>query len=382
MRILFSALPHYGHVIPLVPLARACADAGHDVTFATGGPLLGRLPVKSVRGYPDRTLEQTEEEVRRRHPELADVPAEEKWRFGLELFADVEYEALRAGVEPLIAELRPDLVVTEPYSVGASAAAVAHGVCTISVGISPWSFIFPITHRTVMERQGIEWPHCILAHGYLDLFPSSTWSNDADTPQPPHRRLLRSVAWSPEDASAPPAWLRESSKNPRAYLTLGTVVFGYTHAMDAALRVLDEQEVDVLAAVGPEGDPTALSNSSDRVRVERFVDQARVIPLVDVVVHHGGSGTALAAMAAGVPQVVMPQGADQFENAKVLSSTGAARAFLPGQPEALLGEHVAAALGDPEMKSAARRLKAEIGRMPLPKELSHQLPDLLALLRT
>jgi hypothetical protein len=94
MRILFCSLPHFGHVLPLVPLANACVEAGHEVTFATGGPLLGRLPVRSLQAYPERTLDEAEAEVKRRHPELADVAPQEKLRFGLELFADVEYETL------------------------------------------------------------------------------------------------------------------------------------------------------------------------------------------------------------------------------------------------------------------------------------------------
>ena len=34
MRVLFTTLPYSGHVHPLVPFARALADAGHDVAFA------------------------------------------------------------------------------------------------------------------------------------------------------------------------------------------------------------------------------------------------------------------------------------------------------------------------------------------------------------
>ena len=35
MRVLFSCTATEGHVAPLVPLARAFADLGHDVAFAT-----------------------------------------------------------------------------------------------------------------------------------------------------------------------------------------------------------------------------------------------------------------------------------------------------------------------------------------------------------
>lgn len=327
MRILFCSLPHFGHVLPLVPLARACVDVGHEVTFATGGPLVGRLPVRTVKAYPERTLDDAEAEVRRRHPELADVATQEKWRFGLELFADVEYETLLAGVEPIVAEERPDLVVYEAYSLAAGAAAVRQGVPAVSVGVSPWSPFFELLHRTVMERHEIEWPNAVLADVYLDTFPPSTWASDASKLR--RHEALRPVAWSP-GGSEVPAWLLAKRERARVYVTLGTVVFGYTAAFTAALGALDHHDVDVLVTVGPRGNPAALQRPSQRVRVERFVDQARIIPLMDAVVHHGGSGTALAAMAAGLPQVVMPQGADQFQNAELLTTTGAMRAFFPG----------------------------------------------------
>ncbi|MGB8384354.1 MAG: hypothetical protein WCG47_24465 [Dermatophilaceae bacterium] len=39
MRITFSAIPAYGHVLPMAPLAAATADGGHDVTFGREQPV-------------------------------------------------------------------------------------------------------------------------------------------------------------------------------------------------------------------------------------------------------------------------------------------------------------------------------------------------------
>ncbi len=38
MRVLFTTTGHSGHLLPLVPLARACERAGHDVLIATHAP--------------------------------------------------------------------------------------------------------------------------------------------------------------------------------------------------------------------------------------------------------------------------------------------------------------------------------------------------------
>ena len=53
MKILFAAIPAYGHLYPLMPLALACAEAGHDVTVACGKPFLGRLPLPTIPQQPD-----------------------------------------------------------------------------------------------------------------------------------------------------------------------------------------------------------------------------------------------------------------------------------------------------------------------------------------
>ena len=59
--------------------------------------------------------------------------------------------------------------------------------------------------------------------------------------------------------------------------------------------------------VGPRGDSSALGPVADSVHAERFLPQHLVLPLVDVVVHHGGTGTMLGALEAGLPQLVLPQ---------------------------------------------------------------------------
>ena len=49
---MFASLGAYGHLYPMMPLALACADAGHEVVIATGQPFLDRLPLPTVPGYP------------------------------------------------------------------------------------------------------------------------------------------------------------------------------------------------------------------------------------------------------------------------------------------------------------------------------------------
>ena len=52
MRITLAAVPAYGHVLPLVPLALDAARAGHEVTFAASDEFSGRLPVDMIENVP------------------------------------------------------------------------------------------------------------------------------------------------------------------------------------------------------------------------------------------------------------------------------------------------------------------------------------------
>jgi UDP:flavonoid glycosyltransferase YjiC (YdhE family) len=138
-------------------------------------------------------------------------------------------------------------------------------------------------------------------------------------------------------------------------------------------------EVDALVTVGPVGDPSALGPLPHSVRVERFVPQGVLLPHVDLVAHHGGSGTMLGALAHGLPQLVLPHGADQFLNAQALLDCGAGRRLLP---EELTSDAVALAvralLSEPEYRDAARGLAGEIAAMPAPAETVPKLEQLAA----
>jgi MGT family glycosyltransferase len=187
---------------------------------------------------------------------------------------------------------------------------------------------------------------------------------------------IRSVAYN-ESTAGVPAWLTAERTRPRVYLTLGTVAFGAVEVLNRAIAEIAPLGVDILVTVGPEGEPAALGEVPDNVRVERFVAQSAVLPLVDLIVHHGGTGTVLGALEAGLPQLVLPQGADQFLNAEIVAAGGIGRA-LPNdaQQPGMIGEAVRALLGDSAERQAAGRVRDEITAMPSPRDVVPALVEL------
>ena len=76
---------------------------------------------------------------------------------------------------------------------------------------------------------------------------------------------------------------------------------------------------------------------------ELFVPLSQVLPRCAALVSHAGIGTLAQGLAAGVPQLTMPMGFDQPDNATRLQRLGVARWVVPSK---FTGERVAAALGD------------------------------------
>ena len=67
----------------------------------------------------------------------------------------------------------------------------------------------------------------------------------------------------------------------------------------------------------------------------------RLFPRASAVVHHGGIGTCAQGLAAGVPQLLMPMGFDQPDNAARMARLGVAEAIVPSK---FTGQRVAASL--------------------------------------
>ena len=81
--------------------------------------------------------------------------------------------------------------------------------------------------------------------------------------------------------------------------------------------------------------------------------------------HHGGAGTTFGALAHGIPQVILPQGADNYEHAAMCERAGTAIAL---RPEKVTPANLAAAVRrvvfDADHAEASRKCAAEIVAMP------------------
>jgi UDP:flavonoid glycosyltransferase YjiC (YdhE family) len=96
-----------------------------------------------------------------------------------------------------------------------------------------------------------------------------------------------------------------------------------------------------------------------------FVPQSAVLERADLLVSHSGSGTMLGGLAHGVPQVALPRGTDQPENAALMARAGAGVVVAPEDYSVeSIANAVADVAGDPAYRDAAERVRDEIAAMP------------------
>jgi UDP:flavonoid glycosyltransferase YjiC (YdhE family) len=276
------------------------------------------------------------------------------------------------------ARLRPDLVVYECNDIGAAIAADLLGIRAVAFGVGAATELFQRWHRIAVDDQGDRWrgrePGDLAAYpgGYLDPVPGALYGT---LPTPPNRIPVRTVSWS--EPAELPAVLAGPARRPRVYLTLGTVAFGAVEVLRRAATETAAHDVDVLVAVGPQGDPALLGELPANVHPARFVPQAEVLRRVDLIVHHGGAGTVLGALANGLPQLILPQGADQPLNAGLVTQAGAGRALTnDAQTPGAITAAVDALLRDGPERVVAKRFADEIAALPAPADVAAGLARL------
>ena len=373
MRILYTSNPLVGHWLPMLPLARAAQQAGHDVVIATGPDA---VPEIERRGFTTWSigsdLRTIQTGMRSRPRSAAETDEERTVADGLAVFADPAIARARDLLDRT-ADWRPDVVVQEIYELGGT---------------------YVPAHLHVLYGLGAHYPNFIrlaeLALGYVrpTLGEPARRVPMADTPyvdpfppmlQPPDDHpftdviAMRVGAGQVRPGDVLPDTVVGLPHERTVYLTLGTFFNG---AADFAvpLEALGELPVNVVVTCGYDVDRGAFEPLPRNVAVEQWVSQALLLPRCSAVVCHAGAGTLIGALAYGVPVVCLPRGADQFANAEQVARTGAGITLLPDQVSpASIRDATRRVLDETSYTAVARKLRSEIELLPDPSAVVEEL---------
>ncbi|MFG1923008.1 nucleotide disphospho-sugar-binding domain-containing protein [Cryptosporangium sp. NPDC048952] len=369
MKALFTTFPAYGHLLPMLPLARAVAAAGDSVVIAAHRDLHGTAPELTMRDAG---------------PGLPALLAENSARFSedvLEYRSDTEGDGVLAATVALfsttyadlafderlelVTDSQPDVIVCEMWDFVTPLVAQKLGVPYVTFTHSPATVIDPVLAAGAEKagaQRGLRVPSPLAT---VQLWPEwlETLPVSADS-----RLAVRSSAYDVSARVDLPAF---SGSRPVVLVTLGTVVEDL-ELLRSAVRAVLSAGADALVTTGFTATPTmletgALEADASRVRAVSFAPIGQLLDRVQAVVAAGGSGTTLAALSRGLPMLFVPKIANQPQVAAAVTEFGAG--LTPGSP----AEGVPRLLSDANLRARAAEARALLAERPSPEDVWSEL---------
>lgn len=401
MRVLATVSGWPGHWYPMVPLAWALRAAGHDVRVAcppgqaerVGAAGLVPVPVLDgldmvlqarLRHYWDARDGSWPYDWLPAHP-LTGTPLRDLDEFDFPAYRKEHRAAILAATARsfdaavrVARAYRPDLVLYDRLSLEGMLVSGVLGVPGVlhlwgPVGIAePGPLrLMPGDPTGTFARYGLDEPGPDRVGYVLDPCPEDLRPPTGTVAALPVRYVPYNgigAGGAVPDTGRPRVcvvWgtsLREMV-GPRAFLVPEIV---------EALRDLDVEPVVLLSTVDSEG-----YAPPPGVRVVIGYPLHLVLPGCAAVIHHGGAGCVLTALAAGVPQLAVTFAAEQAANGGRVAAAGAGR-HLPAHrfDRDAVRAAVADLLADPGIRSAATRLRAQCAVRPSPARVAQQLAAL------
>ncbi|MEU9111218.1 nucleotide disphospho-sugar-binding domain-containing protein [Streptomyces sp. NPDC048483] len=400
MRVLFTTSDISTHWFPMVPLGWALQSAGHEVRLACTPRAAGQIsrtgltPLPVLDG-PDHFFKARLARYRALTASGAPVepgtvlhPVTGEPMASLADFDIAEYAArnrehnlamMRGSCDRIAAfarSWRPDLVVTEPQNVEGVLAAQLLGVPSVchlfsTVGThepGPGLGIVLEDHSDSFPRLGLPEMSADLIDHVIDPCPPGL-GGACEAPRLP----VRFVPYNGPGTA--PDWATERpAERPRVLVSWSTVVSKVwgrqTCRLPTILDGLAELDAEVVVAAAPE-DRAELGTLPRNARLlETWAPLNQLLPACEAIVHHGGGGSMLAALVAGVPQLSLAITPEQAANGERLAADGAGlaadgRAATAGSVRGA----VAALLGETRCRGGAAALRDAALAQPGPAEL-------------
>jgi UDP:flavonoid glycosyltransferase YjiC (YdhE family) len=371
VRILVTSTPGRGHLHPLLPFLRAARAAGDDVLVSVGA---AAQSIVRRHGFP--AVVMAEPAPHEFAAVLARVPEREPDSYFVgEVFGRLRTRAALAGTIAVVESFRPDLVLSECFEPSGQLAAEAAGRPHVTIGVRPLdtgdlnldplvAALDAIRAEIGLPRAGVPpWLHRTM---FVTAVPPVLWSDFSDAP--PGTILVRHE--DAEGPAGPPAPRPSAGGRPRVYATLGSAVGALRvgeSAFPAVLAGLGTADADVLFATVAY-DPLRFPTVPANVRVVRDAP-FREAMACDAVVHHGGCGTAVAALSRGLPAVTVPLVSDGPHTAARLEAIGAGRTVALGEAPRALPAALRRVLRDSSYLDSARRIAAQMAGYPTAAEV-------------
>ncbi|KOV81755.1 glycosyltransferase [Nocardia sp. NRRL S-836] len=396
--LLFATVPMPGHVVPLLPIARALVSRGHRVRWCTGRVFEERVVATGAEFVAmDPAIDHNGRNVSDLFPERARLTGVAKLRHDLvSLFLD-PIPAQVADLRRALDAQPADLVLHDSAHLGAAVLESLGGPRAVTVGVTPMVLPAPdvppfgpglryrsgslgrlrnttvralldngvfkpvYQHRDRILRElgaplgprGLSSvsPHLHLQNGVAGLEHPREFL-------PPQVRFVGALVDPVPSTPLPSWWGRIASVGkPIVHVTQGTVAdTNLGELVRPTIRALSDEDVVVVASTGSHD----LGPLPANVYTAPFLPYEQLLPLTKVMVTNGGFGGVQLALAEGVPLVVAGMTEDKPEVAARVERSGAGVNLRTSTPsEKAIRAAVQKVLGGSAFRGRAWELAAE-----------------------
>ena len=391
MRALFTVQPSTGHLHPLVPVANALADAGHDVAVCSAPSFRPEVEAFGLEHFGAGLDWLTSDQATWDAFPPMPPPGPDFAKFVTGMFADITTRQMVPDVLEVAREWRADLVVREGMEYGGCIAAESLGIPHASIAGNAYAAIdspdvhyFPGNRLAVAEplaRHRAAFglppdPDVLMPFRHLHLcFTPPRWDG-ADVPRPRNTRFVRHVS-AMQPGTGLPDWVHELADRPTVFASLGTVFNKTPGVLEAIVDGLAAEDINVVVAIGRDVDRGRFEPQPPHVRLEPYVPQPLLLPYCDAFVTHGGFNSVKEALGHAVPMVVVPITADQPYSAARCAAIGVGRAIDPAERSAeAIRDAVRVVLTDPSYRANAAGFRSEMEALPGPEQVVEMLEAL------
>jgi MGT family glycosyltransferase len=417
LTVLFLPESAYGPTGNCIGIGNVLLQQGHRVVFAAESSWRGKLePLGFVEDLVDLAPPETSDDnaaeqdagafwkefIKQTSPEFRKPTVEQ-----LGTFIAPTYQALIDGAkycEPHLKEIierqHPDVLVEDnvvlfPALTTADAPFVrivscnplevkGPGVAPAFSGLpaddtSEWDAFraeYDRTHRSMWE----EFNEFVVEAGAdpltdLDFMPESKHANLYLFPEeadyvtqrplgPAWHRIDSSVRSTDEAFDVPDQLADRPDDAGLIYLSLGSLGSADVDLMKRLIDVLGKTRHRYIVSKGPQHSEYELA---DNMWGREFLPQTSLIPLVDLVITHGGNNTTTEALHFGKPMVLLPLFWDQYDNAQRMDELGFGRRLRTYEfTDAELSDAVDDLLGNEQRRAALAdtgdRIRARAGK--------------------
>jgi UDP:flavonoid glycosyltransferase YjiC (YdhE family) len=400
-RFLFALIDGGGNVPPELHAARRLMERGHAVTVIADDSVAADVRSIATRARrwvraPNRRDRRPENDPTRdwecRYPwQLVDRLLETALIGPAARYAD--------DVNLAIAERRPAAVVCSMFCVGGMVAAEAAGIPFVVLfpniyplparGLPPFGIgLRPARGRLgrlrddllnrliewLWDRKGLQGLNELRARYELEplghvldqvrradrQLVMSSAALDFPATLPSGARYVGPVLDDPHWSESTP-WTPRAGTNPLVLVAMSSTFQDQIGSLQRAIDALGTLPVRAVVTAGPALDPASLRPAAN-VTVVTSAPHREVLRHAAVVITHGGHGTVVKALAAGVPMVLLPHGRDQADTAVRVAARDAGVMLKRSAGAAEIAAAVRVVLQDDSYRAAAERLGEMIRR--------------------